>query len=50
MNRVYEGNHQGNCDHVTPDKGYDVGCKCGDSGHITHGAGGKGVILETVGV
>ena len=47
MNRVYEGVHQGNCDHVTPGKGSDVGCKHGDCNHITPGAGGKWVTLET---
>ena len=42
MNRVYEGVHQGNCGHVTPGKGSDVGCERGDYGHITPDAGEKG--------
>ena len=50
MNRAYDGVHQGNCDHVTPGKGSDVGCERGDYGHITPDAGGKGITLETVGV
>ena len=47
MNRVYEGVHQGNCGHVTPGKGSDVGYERGDCGHITPSVGGKGVTLET---
>ena len=50
MNRVYEGVHQGNCGHVTPGNGSDVGCERGDYGHITPDAWGKGITLETVGV
>ena len=42
MNRVYEGVHQGNCGHVTPGKGSDVGYECGDCVHITPSAGGEG--------
>ena len=48
MNRAYDGVHQGNCDHVTPGKGSDVGYERADCGHISPNAGGKGVTLETV--
>ena len=42
MYKVYEGVHQGNCGHVTPGKGYEVGCQRGNYGHVTSGTEGEG--------
>ena len=36
---VCEGVHPGDCDHVTPGTGSELGCQPGNSGHVTPGAG-----------